>query len=108
MVNDSVLRSLRRTGVSNRESSLKKILFRETATLLVLLFAGILLLPLAVYLVGQSVFGEYSGAGFSGFYTQLHHDIRDGHTVVWYLILSPYIIWQLLRLTVWGVKRSRA
>lgn len=106
MVNDSVLRSLRQTLVSFQLSVLKNVLIREAAILLVLLFAGILLLPLAIYLVGQSVFGEYSGAGFSGFYVQLHHDIRDGQPVVWYLILSPYIIWQLLRLTVWGVRRS--
>lgn len=84
------------------------ILRKEFTLLVVLFFAGILLLPLSIFLVGQSVFGEYNGAGFSGFYLQLHHDIRDGQPVVWYLILSPYIIWQLFRLTIWGFRKISA
>lgn len=69
-----------------------------------MLFAGLFLLPLSIYLVGESVFGEYSGAGFAGFYGRMHHEIRDGQPVVWFLVLSPYIIWQLLRLTFWGYR----
>lgn len=94
--------------MSKQLQSFKKALIKESRLLVFLLFAGILLLPIAIYLVGQAVFGEYSGAGFSGFYMQLHHDIRDGLPVVWYLILSPYIIWQLFRLTVWGFRSISA
>lgn len=85
---------------------LKSIALKESALLLVLLFAGLFLLPLSIYLVGESVFGEYSGAGFAGFYARMHHEIRDGQPVVWFLVLSPYIIWQLLRLTFWGYRRA--
>lgn len=77
---------------------------KEAALLLTLLFAGLFILPLCIYLVGQLVFGEYSGAGFAGFYGRMHHEIRDGQPVVWFLVLSPYIIWQLLRLTIWGYR----
>ncbi len=52
------------------------------------------------------MFGEYSGAGFAGFYARLHHDIRDGQPVVWLLVLSPYTVWQLARLSVWGFRRA--
>lgn len=85
---------------------LKSVAKKEAALLLTLLFAGLFLLPLSIYLVGQLVFGEYSGAGFAGFYGRMHHEIRDGQPVVWFLVLSPYIIWQLLRLTIWGYRHA--
>lgn len=79
---------------------------RETVLLLSLLFAGLFLVPLSIYLVGESVFGEHGGGGFSGFYGSLHREIRDGHPVVWFLVLSPYIVWQLFRLTIWAFRKS--
>lgn len=71
-----------------------------------LLFLGLVLLPVAVYVVGKSVFGDYDGAGFSGFYGRMHSAIRDGEPAVLFLVLSPYIIWQLGRLTIWGFRRT--
>ena len=64
-----------------------------------LLLAGLFLLPLAVYLVGSALFGEYGGSEFSAFYGTLHSELRGGTPSVWFLVLSPYLIWQLLRLT---------
>ncbi len=72
------------------------------------IFAGLVLLPLAIYFTGQSVFGEYGGAGFSDFYGRLSGEIRDGRAVVWFLVLSPYVILMLLRLTIWAFRWSSA
>ena len=57
--------------------SLKKTAIRELATFLGLMFCGLLILPLAIYMVGNSVFGEYGGTGFFAFYSTLHSAIRD-------------------------------
>ena len=87
--------------------STRRILAREAALLLGLLLAGMVLLPAAIFLVGQIVFGAYGDGGFADFYGNLHAELRSGDMVVWYLILSPYIAWQLLRLTIWGFRRGR-
>lgn len=79
----------------------------EMALALMLVFAGMALLPLAIYLTGQSVFGTYGGAGFSDFYGRLSGELRDGSAVVWFLVLSPYLMLMLLRLTIWAFLRVR-
>ncbi len=79
----------------------------ELALALMLLFAGMVLLPLTIYLTGQSVFGEYGGAGFSDFYGRLSGELREGRPVVWFLVLSPYLILMLLRFTIWAFLRAR-
>ncbi|MGH8193338.1 MAG: hypothetical protein ACREQ8_02905 [Woeseiaceae bacterium] len=72
-----------------------------------LLFVGLVILPLCIYGVGEAVFGEYGNGGFASFYRQLHARFRDGEPVVWFLLLSPYLLWQLVRLTAWAFRRSR-
>ena len=81
----------------DRRKSFMQILRSETLTLLLLLFAGTLLLPIAIYMVGGKIFGAYSGSGFGDFYRDVHGNLRDGQPVVIFLVLSPYLIWQLLR-----------
>ena len=89
------------------DNLMKQKVRNELALALTLVFAGLILLPLAVYLTGQSVFGEYSGAGFWDFYRRLTGDIREGRTLVWFLVLSPYLILMLLRLTFWAFRRAK-
>ena len=87
--------------------SLKKTAAKESAVFLGLLFFGLLILPFAVYIVGKSVFGEYGGTGFSAFYGKLNSAIWDGEPAVLFLVLSPYLIWQLTRLTIRGFRLTR-
>jgi hypothetical protein len=84
--------------------SLKKTAAKESAVFLGLLFFGLLILPFAIYIVGKSVFGEYGGTGFSAFYGTLNSAIWDGEPAVLFLVLSPYLIWQLTRLTIRGFR----
>jgi len=86
--------------MSEQQPVWKKAVNHELALFLWLLLAGLTLLPLAVYFVGEAVFGKYDGSGFAEFYRMLHGELRDGEPALWFLSLSPYIIWQLLRLTV--------
>ena len=80
-------------------SPLKQIALREAALFLALLFFGLVILPLGIYLVGGQVFGDYGGHGFGDFFRGLNSKIRDGEAVAWFLVLSPYLGWQILRLT---------
>jgi ACR3 family arsenite efflux pump ArsB len=81
-------------------AKMKKVATRELALFLVLFFTGLVILPVLIYLVGNALFGDYGGSGFSDFYQLLHGELRTGVPVVWLLMLSPYIAWQLLRLTI--------
>lgn len=78
---------------------------RECALFLVLFLAGIFILPSIIYLIGDSMFGDYGGTGFSAFYGELHSRFRAGDLGVWFLALAPYVVWQLMRLTIRGFRR---
>lgn len=88
------------------DRSVKDRFLKETALLGGLLLAGLVLLPVAIYVVGRSVFGAYAGAGFADFYQTLHLDFRAGEPAAVFLLLSPCIVWQLLRLALWWFRRS--
>lgn len=92
--------------MSVKKKPIKQKVLNEIALALSLFFAGLVLLPLAIYLTGQSVFGDYAGAGFSDFYGRLSGEVRDGRPVVWFLVLSPYLVLMSLRLTVWAFRKS--
>ncbi len=85
--------------MSKENLSLKSTARSESVIFLALLLVGLIVLPALVYLVGHTVFGEYGGTGFPAFFGTLLRDLSSGETAVWFLILSPYIVWQLLRLT---------
>ena len=77
----------------------RKIATKELALFTGFLFFGLVVLPILVYQVGQSVFGAYGGVGYGDFFGRLSSRIRSGDLAAWFLILSPYLGWQFLRLT---------
>lgn len=85
---------------------LKKPAAREALLFLGLLLVGLLLLPAAIYIVGQLVFGEYGGLGLIDFFARIYRGLPSGDGIVWFLIMSPYLGWQVLRLTLWLFRRS--
>jgi hypothetical protein len=91
--------------MSAKQNSLRKKATSETALFLLLLLTGLLFLPILIYVVGTAIFGAYAGTGFSSFYGLLHSELRSGEPVVWFLVLSPYLIWQISRLTIWAFRR---
>ncbi|HET6630008.1 MAG TPA: hypothetical protein VFG91_09560 [Woeseiaceae bacterium] len=78
---------------------------KETALLAILVFFGLAVLPLCIYLVGEAIFGEYGSGGFGSFFGALHRELREGEPAAWFLLLSPYLLWQLVRLTLWGFRQ---
>jgi hypothetical protein len=83
------------------------IVRKETALFLILLLTGLLVLPIVIYAVGNIVFGAYEGSGFMEFYGTLHSEFRAGQRLVWFLMFSPYLVWQGSRLTAWGFRRPK-
>lgn len=87
-------------------SSGKRKLRKEAILFGALFFGGLLLLPLAVYFVGQAIFGNYGGGDFFDFFVALHGRLWSGEPTVIFLMLSPYLLWQTLRLTVFALRRQ--
>ena len=83
---------------SPRGKSLKK----EVALFTGLLFFGRVILPIAVWFVGKAVFGVYGGTGYGDFFGTLIGKIRGGDLVAWFLVLSPWLVWQIARLMALG------
>lgn len=75
---------------------------KEAALFFGFLFLGFVVMPFAIYVVGQRLFGDYGGLGYNDFFGTLSSKIRAGDMVAWFLVLSPYLAWQMLRLTVHG------
>jgi len=84
------------------QSSLKRSILKELALFLALLFFGFVIMPIAIYWVGQNVLGEFGGHGYADFYGNLSAKIRGRDLVAWFFVLSPYLIWQVLRLTLFA------
>jgi hypothetical protein len=93
--------------MSDTKSSQSRIFKREAAVFAGFLFLGLVLLPIAIWFVGKAVFGAYGGAGFVDFYGTLSGKIRSGDVVAWFLVLSPWLVWQSLRLSVLGWRAAR-
>ena len=77
----------------------KQRILKEVALFTGLLFTGLVLMPIAIYWFGQNLLGEYGGQGYSDFFATLSAKIRGGDLTSWFFVLSPYLAWQLLRLT---------
>jgi hypothetical protein len=72
----------------------------------VLLAIGFGLMPLAVFLVGQQILGDYGG-GLGTFYGDLYAALGRGERGAWILLTSPLIGIELLRLLVLPLRRRR-
>jgi hypothetical protein len=84
------------------DNARKTIAVKEAALFIGFLFVGVALLPIGIYLVGQQVFGQYAGSGYGDFLGELLSGVVAGQIVAWFLVLSPYVVWQLCRLTIFG------
>lgn len=89
-------------SVAESETAIKKRAIKEIALFVGLLFLGFVLMPIAIYIVGQQFFGEYAGHGYGHFFGILSGKIRSWDIVAWFLILAPYLAWQIARLTAYG------
>ena len=88
--------------MSENQSTLSTLLKKEVALFTGLLFVGLVLLPVCIWFVGNAIFGAYDGAGYWEFFGTLSSKIRSGNPVAWFLVLSPWLVWQCLRLIAFG------
>lgn len=88
--------------VADNRRALVKHISKEAGLFVGFLFLGLIVMPLAIYFVGQNIFGDYGGHGYSQFFGELSGRIRSGDGVAWFLVLSPYLGWQTLRLMLLG------
>ena len=88
-------------------SELKRIAIRELALFTGLLFIGLVVVPVAIYQVGEAVFGTYGGGGYMDFFGRLSEKVRRFDTMAWFLILSPWLGWQCLRLAAYVWRASK-
>ncbi len=88
------------------KKSFRQRITAEAGLFVGLLFVGFVLVPIAIYFLGGSVFGEYGGNGYSEFFGSLSGKVRNGDRVSWFLILSPYLAILVLRMLAWGWRRT--
>ena len=67
-----------------------------------MLFVGFVILPVAVWLVGNLIFGAYGGTGYGDFFGRLSGKILSGDIVAWFLVLSPWLALQVVRMALAG------
>jgi hypothetical protein len=83
--------------VSNRASPLKY----ELVLAVTLLAVGLILVPAAIYWFGEAVVGDYAGEeGMWGLVRSIWADAGNGRPAAWGLLLAPYLVVQLVRLSV--------
>lgn len=83
-------------------SSLKK----ELLVFGILLFVGLIVLPFCIYVVGVNVIGEYSpDAGAFGLVMAIWGDLAQFSMPAWILVLSPWAVIMLLRLSIRAWRR---
>lgn len=84
---------------TSQPPEIRRIATKELALLTGFLFFGLAVMPFLIFTVGQAVFGTYGGSGYGDFFGTLSQKIRNGDGVAWFIVLSPYLGWQCLRLT---------
>lgn len=85
---------------SMSQGNTKRRLIRETALFAVLLFVGLVAVPIGVFWIGPQLLGDFGGTGFSEFFGAINDRLLAGELPAWMLVLSPYLGIQCLRLAV--------
>lgn len=88
------------------QGTFKQRFLKETALFVGLLFLGFIIAPIAIYLLAPHVLGEFGGAGYGDFFSSLSARIRGGDLAAWFFVLSPWLVWQVLRLTAFAWRIS--
>lgn len=80
---------------------MSRTLKKELTIVAVLLAFGVFALPYAIYLVGTLIFGPYDGGtGAVDLALSIWGNLARLEWSAWVLVVSPYAVVQLLRLTV--------
>jgi hypothetical protein len=80
---------------------------KEVLLFLALLFFGLVILPIGIWFVGAAIFGDYGGAGYADFFGTLSAKIRAGDVIAWFLVLSPWVALQIVRLATFAWRGTK-
>jgi cobalamin synthase len=86
--------------MTNESVNTSTTISKELLLFASLFFFGLVVLPIAIFFVGDAIFGEFGGDGIGGFYGDVLGRLASGEASAWFLVLSPYLVWQLLRLSI--------
>ena len=79
---------------------------KEAVLFGLLLLFGVAVLPFGIYVVGNAVFGAYGGGEYRDFHIGILTSMFSGHWTLIFLVLSPYLMLQTLRLSVSAWRRQ--
>lgn len=85
--------------MSDADTPVRRRLKKEAVLFGALLLCGLLLVPCLVYIVGHSIFGAYADGKLLAFLAAYFTRVLRADLSAWFLVLSPYLLWQTLRLT---------
>jgi hypothetical protein len=88
--------------LSDKRSPFIRVIRKETALFLLLFLFGLVVLPICIWFTGKLVFGAYGGTGYGEFFGALSLRIRSFDPVAWFLVLSPWLVCQVVRLMLLG------
>ena len=88
--------------MSDKRHPVLHIIRKETALFLVLFLFGLVVLPICIWFTGKIVFGAYDGNGYGDFFGVLSARIRSFDPFAWFLVLSPWLVFQMARLMLLG------
>jgi hypothetical protein len=72
------------------------------------LFAGLVIVPVMIYIAGAATLGAYASGGFWSFMGDFHVNFFTGSPAAWTVALGPYALVLLLRATRFAMKRFLA
>lgn len=72
-------------------------LAKELAFFLLFTLFGLIPFPMLIYAVGITIFGSYGGTGPGDFLVEISGEFRRGDLAMIFLVLSPYLFWNIIR-----------
>ena len=88
--------------MTDKQPTLSRSIRKEAVLFVALFLFGLIVLPVCVWFTGKLVFGAYGGSGYGEFFAALATRIRSLDPAAWFLVLSPWIVIQILRLMLLG------
>ena len=73
---------------------------RELWLLLAGVALGLILMPLAIYIVGVLTLGPYAAGGLGSFIADYYRGLFHGSLANWGVVLGPYLLVQFMRLLI--------
>jgi hypothetical protein len=71
----------------------------ESLLLGIALIAGLLIMPICIYVTGVLMLGPNEGGGFGAFLQSIFVGLGRGSIPVWLMVLGPYALLNLFRAT---------